>query len=70
MHNCDFYQDREAGNILAQGLRLGSSKPWQETLKLMTGSETISAAAFVEYFAPLEQWLDNEIAEKNIPIGW
>merc|ERR1712117_523704 len=65
LHKCDFYQDREAGDLLARGLQLGSSKPWQETLKIMTGSSKISAAPLREYFGPLEKWLDREIQEKN-----
>lgn len=70
LHNCDFYQDKEAGRLLAIGLQLGSSKPWQETLKMMTGSEKMSAAPLREYFGPLENWLDREIAENSIPVGW
>ena len=30
----------------------------------------MSADALLEYFAPLETWLDQEIAAYNIPIGW
>ena len=70
LHNCDFYQDKEAGRLLAIGLQLGSSKPWQETLKIMTGSEKMSAAPLREYFGPLENWLDREIAGNSIPVGW
>lgn len=70
VHECDFYHDREAGDLMKAGLKLGASKPWQDILEAMTGSRTISAEPFREYFAPLEKWLDAEIEEKSIPVGW
>lgn len=70
LHECDFYNDKEAGNLMAEGLKMGASKPWQDVLEAMTGSRKISSAAFREYFAPLEEWLDTEIESKAIPVGW
>ena len=51
-------------------LQYGSSKPWPQILEEFTGSNKMSADALLEYFAPLETWLDQEIAAYNIPIGW
>ena len=69
-HECDFYHDKEAGEMMKNGLKLGSSRPWQDILEIMTGSRQISAEPFREYFAPLENWLDTEIEQKSIPVGW
>ena len=34
LHRCDFSGSKEAGEKLAQLLRLGSSKPWQDALEV------------------------------------
>ena len=51
-------------------LQAGRSKPWPEILEDVTGSRKIDASAILEYFKPLSDWLDKEIATKNIKIGW
>ena len=49
-------------------LSLGQSRPWPEALETLTGSRAIDATAILDYFAPLKQWLDEQI--KGKPIGW
>jgi len=49
-------------------LAQGASRPWPETLKLLTGKSEIDATAVVDYFAPLKKWLDEQNAGK--PTGW
>lgn len=51
-------------------LQKGSSEPWPETLMAMTGSDKMDASAIQEYFKPLSDWLDQEIAANNINVGW
>ena len=51
-------------------LEAGASKPWPEQLEAMTGSDKIDASAILQYFQPLSDWLDDEIANNNIPVGW
>ena len=51
-------------------LRLGKSKPWDETLKTLTGSNKMSAQPIKEYFAPLLKWLAKEREQKGYKIGW
>lgn len=48
----------------------GSSKPWPETLELMTGSKKLDASAMLEYFKPLSDWLDDQITANDIYVGW
>ena len=36
----------------------------------MTGSRKMDASAVKEYFKPLIDWLDQEINDKSIPVGW
>ena len=36
-HRCNLYGKRSAGNRLASMLKMGSSKPWKEAMKAITG---------------------------------
>ncbi len=60
LYQCSIYGDKKAGEKLKQMLGMGLSKPWQEALKAMTGEDKMDATAIIDYFAPLEQWLDEE----------
>ncbi|TRY62716.1 hypothetical protein TCAL_12900 [Tigriopus californicus] len=73
LFKCDFSagsQSQLAGAKLKSMLQAGSSQPWPATLKAMTGSDKLDASAILEYFKPLSDWLDDEITDKNIPVGW
>jgi peptidyl-dipeptidase A len=48
--------------------RPGQSRPWQETLFAMTGERRMDAGAMLEYFAPLQAWLDRQ--NEGRPVGW
>ncbi len=51
-------------------LQAGSSRPWPEILEEMTGSKKLDAAAMLEYFMPLSDWLDKTLEAENIVPGW
>ncbi|XP_021364003.1 angiotensin-converting enzyme-like isoform X1 [Mizuhopecten yessoensis] len=68
LHRCDVYRDVSAGNLLREMLKLGSSKPWQDAMEVITGSREMSVLPMVEYFDPLLQWLKEQNKEEN--IGW
>lgn len=57
LHKCDFYNSKPAGAKLKAGLELGYSKHWSTALKELTGEEDINAAAILEYFKPLYDFL-------------
>jgi peptidyl-dipeptidase A len=61
IHRCSIYNNKDAGAALNTVLEMGSSKPWQEAYKVLTGSEQMDATAIIDYFAPLHTWLK----EKN-----
>jgi len=42
------------------GLALGMSERWEEALERMTGERDVSASAILEYFAPLQAFLEEE----------
>lgn len=70
LHECDIYRNKAAGAKLAAMLQMGSSKPWPEAMKAITGQDKMDAGAFRDYFRPLELWLINKNKELNEPIGW
>jgi peptidyl-dipeptidase A len=57
IHRCSIYNSKEAGKALNTMLEMGSSQPWQEAYKVLTGSEQMNATAVLDYFAPLQKWL-------------
>lgn len=61
IHRCSIYNNKEAGKALNTMLEMGSSQPWQQAYKVLTGSEQMDATAILDYFAPLHTWLK----EKN-----
>ncbi|MFN2387855.1 MAG: M2 family metallopeptidase [Thermoanaerobaculia bacterium] len=68
LHRCSIYDNKEAGGKLAAMLELGSSRPWPEALEALTGKREMDATAMLEYFAPLQKWLDAQ--NKGKPSGW
>jgi peptidyl-dipeptidase A len=65
LHKCDFFENKKAGQKLAEALKLGMSEPWSVALEKLTGESEVSADAMLEYFAPLQKFLDrsNEMYE-------
>jgi peptidyl-dipeptidase A len=68
LHRCSIYGNQEAGRRLNEMLSMGQSRPWPEALKVLTGSRDMDASAILDYFAPLQKWLDEQNAGK--PVGW
>jgi peptidyl-dipeptidase A len=68
LYECSFYGNKEAGQKFWSMLQKGASQPWQTTLKELTGSEQIDAGALLEYFVPIEQWLQQQ--NKGRMCGW
>ncbi|GAB0092396.1 Angiotensin-converting enzyme [Sergentomyia squamirostris] len=60
LHKCDIHNSLAAGERLKAGLSLGLSKHWSEALQEMTGETELNAAALLEYFAPLLEFLNEE----------
>ncbi|MGV7211478.1 M2 family metallopeptidase [Oxalobacteraceae bacterium A2-2] len=62
LHRCSIYGNAKAGAKLQAMLELGTSKPWPEALKAISGEDKIDGNALLEYFAPLKTWLDQQNA--------
>jgi peptidyl-dipeptidase A len=68
LHRCSFYGNKEVGQRLNQMLAMGASKPWPDALQAFTGTREISGKPMLEYFAPLQRWLEQQNAGKQ--CGW
>nr|WP_239017030.1 M2 family metallopeptidase [Sphingomonas ginkgonis] len=68
LHRCSFYGNKEVGQRLNAMLAMGASKPWPDALQAFTGSREMSGRPMLEYFAPLQQWLEKQNAGKS--CGW
>lgn len=53
-----------------QMLSLGSSKQWPEALEIVTGQRKMTADALLEYFKPLQTWLEKKNQETGAHVGW
>jgi peptidyl-dipeptidase A len=68
VHRCTIYASEQAGERLNAMLELGRSKPWPEALAVLTGSPGMDATAILDYFAPLQAWLDEQNTGRQ--CGW
>ncbi len=68
LNRCSIYESKEAGRRLDDMLSLGLSKPWPDALEAITGQRQMDATAILDYFAPLQKWLDEQ--NKGKPVGW
>ena len=68
LNRCTFYGSKEAGAKFNKMLAMGQSKPWPDALEALTGERQTDAGALLEYFAPLQKWLDEQ--NKGKKVGW
>lgn len=68
LHECSIYGNKAAGEKLRAMLAMGASKPWPDALEALTGQREMDASALVDYFDPLNKWLDKEL--KGQKCGW
>ncbi len=68
LHECSIYNNKAAGEAYKKMLALGASKPWQDALEELTGQREMDATAILEYFAPLQKWLEEQ--NKGQKCGW
>jgi peptidyl-dipeptidase A len=68
LNRCSIYGSKEAGAKLTHMLSMGVSKPWPQAMEALTGSPRMDATAILDYFAPLQKWLDQQ--NQGAPVGW
>ncbi|KAG5891815.1 hypothetical protein JTB14_027777 [Gonioctena quinquepunctata] len=70
LHECDIYQNTDAGNVLKKMLAMGSSRPWPDAMEVLTGQRKMDASGLLEYFKPIHDWLVEENEKNGAHIGW
>ncbi|XP_033225312.1 angiotensin-converting enzyme-like isoform X2 [Belonocnema kinseyi] len=70
LHECDITDSKKAGNLMKSMLKLGSSKPWQDAMEVLTGQRKMCSSGLLDYFKPLLDWLTAENQKTNEYIGW
>jgi peptidyl-dipeptidase A len=68
LNECSIYNNKAAGEAYWKMLQHGANQPWQDTLAELTGSREMDATAILEYFAPLQKWLEEQ--NKGQKCGW
>ena len=68
LNRCSIYDDAEAGARLQEMMEMGMARPWQEALEALTGQREMDANAILDYFAPLQEWLDQQ--NEGRTCGW
>ncbi len=65
--SCDLTNNPEVGAFLRRIMEKGATEDWRAVLREATGEE-LSTRAMVEYFAPLQRWLEEQ--NRGREIGW
>ena len=68
LNRCTFFRSKAAGAMLNKMFEMGQSKPWPDELETLTGQRQMDASAILDYFAPLQKWLDEQ--NKGVKAGW
>uniref|UniRef100_T1GU10 Angiotensin-converting enzyme n=1 Tax=Megaselia scalaris TaxID=36166 RepID=T1GU10_MEGSC len=71
LHNCDFFENKEAGNALKELMVSGSSQSWRQVLSTILQNEhSLDAEALLEYYSPVKEWLEHKNKQNGVKIGW
>jgi peptidyl-dipeptidase A len=65
---CSIHDNKAAGEKLMNMLSLGASRPWPDAMEAVGAGRRADAGAMIEYFAPLERWLEEQ--NKGQSCGW
>jgi peptidyl-dipeptidase A len=64
---CSYAGHREVGAFLRGIMEQGATRDWRQVLREATG-EDLSTRAMVEYFRPLQAWLERQ--NRGRAVGW
>jgi peptidyl-dipeptidase A len=67
VHAANYYGSKAAGDYLDSILRLGATRDWAQVMREATG-EDLSSAALLEYYAPLQAWLEQQNAGRTVAL--
>jgi peptidyl-dipeptidase A len=65
--SCNYANNKQVGAFLKAIMEKGATEDWRKVLRDATG-EDLSTRAMVEYFKPLQAWLEEQ--NKSRTLGW
>jgi peptidyl-dipeptidase A len=68
LHRASIYGSATAGERLRAMLAMGSRQEWPDALEALTGERRMDGQGLLDYFAPLQRWLDDQL--RAAPKGW
>ena len=68
LHRCSVYGNTEVGERFNAMMEMGASRPWPEALEAFTGETRMDGTAMLEYYAPLQAFLEEE--NEGRTCGW
>jgi peptidyl-dipeptidase A len=68
LHECSIYDNPAAGVKIRDMLAMGQSKPWQDAFEALTGERALSGTSILNYYKPLQEWLEKENEGRS--CGW
>ncbi|MCI4373614.1 MAG: M2 family metallopeptidase, partial [Thermoplasmata archaeon] len=68
LHRASIYGSKKVGERLGAMLAMGSRNAWPDALEAVTGERRMDAQGLLDYFAPLQRWLEDQI--RSAPKGW
>jgi peptidyl-dipeptidase A len=68
LHRASIYGSADAGRRLRTMLEMGARNEWPDALEAVTGERRMDAQGLLDYFAPLQRWMEQEI--RGAPKGW
>jgi peptidyl-dipeptidase A len=68
LHRASIYGSKEAGRRLRAMLEMGARQEWPDALEAVTGERRMDGQGLLDYFAPLQRWLDDQV--RAAPKGW
>src|SRR5262249_4740044 len=63
-HSCSYSGHKGVGDFLRSIWRLGATRPWRQVIEEARG-EPLSTRAMLDYFKPLDGWLDEQLKGKT-----
>ncbi|XP_055850006.1 angiotensin-converting enzyme-like isoform X2 [Episyrphus balteatus] len=71
LQNCDFSENKDAGDAIKKMIKLGSSKPMREVLAtLLSEDPKLNGESLLTYYFPAYNWLTENNQENNVKVGW
>jgi peptidyl-dipeptidase A len=68
LHRASIYGSKEAGDRMRAMLEMGARQEWPDALEALTGERKMDGQGLLDYFAPLQHWLDDQV--RSAPKGW